>query len=430
MKLLHVLTLRLSAVKAVVIAFWAVLFYFAIVNEINDETDDVLEDHAEMLIRRALAGESLPESSNGTNNQFYLHEVSAAYAATRPRIWYKDSEVYIKDKNEYEPARIISYIYNDDKGRLFEMVVFTPTIDKDDMKKAFAYWLAALYAGMVLCIVIVNIRTLRKSMRPLQTLLDWLDGYRLGQQNRPLDIRTDISEFRKLGDTALRNMQRNEQLYELQKRFIANASHEMQTPLAVIQSRLEFLLEDGTLSEQQMGDIVKTLHTLKNLTRTNRSLLLLCKIDNGQFADTTRVDLGKLIRNILPDMEMIYANRKICVSIEEHGHAEADMNESLAATLVSNLLKNAFVHNVNGGRIIVNITPSALTVANTGTSEPLDGKRIFERFYHAPHQTASTGLGLSITQAICRLYGMRITYRFDDGTHSFNISLTKGYSRQ
>ena len=260
MKLVNLLTLRLSAIGALVFAFWATLFYFAIIDEINDEVDDSLEDHAETVIRRSLAGEPLPDEPATTNNQYYLHEVSAEYAASRSHIRYEDNEVYIKAKNEFEPARTISYIFNDDRGRFFEVVVFTPTIDKADLKAAVAYWLAALYAAMVACIVVVNRRSLRRGMRPLQAILAWLDDYRLGERNKEMPKNTSVTEFRRLGEAICRTTKRNEALFEEQKRFTANASHELQTPLAVIQSRLEMLLDDGQLTEQQMGEVVKALH--------------------------------------------------------------------------------------------------------------------------------------------------------------------------
>lgn len=410
MKLQNQITLRLSLIGALVFAFWAALFYFAIIDEINDEVDDSLEDHAEMIIRRSLAGEKLPREASYTNNQYYLHEVSAQYASQHSHIRYEDCEVYTKAKNEFEPARTISYIFMDDNGKFFEVVVFTPTIDKADLKAAVAYWLIALYAAIVTCIILVNLHTLTKGMRPLRAILDWLDAYRLGERNKAMDLHTNVTEFRKLANALERSTERNETLYEQQKRFIANASHELQTPLAVIQSRLEMMLDNGQLTEAQMGDVVKTLHTLKTLARTNRSLLLLCKIDNGQFTKTKHISMAATIGRLLPDMEMIYANKNIKVEMNVEADMTAEMDESLATTLAANLLKNAFTHGNDGGRIRICLKARAMTIANTGGDRPLDGEKIFERFYHSADKASSTGLGLSIAQAICRLYGMDILY--------------------
>lgn len=423
MKLIHLLTLRMAALKAILLAFWAVLFYFAIIDEINDETDDALEDYAETMIRKSLAGESLPDTPNGSNNQFYINKVSDDYAARTEHIRYGDMEVYIKEKKEFEPARTISYIYQDDNGQYNELVVFTPTIDKDDLKHAIFTWLVVLFAGLLLCMVAVNWQTLRRCMRPLHALLAWLDDYRIGRPGQPMSIKTNISEFEKLTDTVQRSVRRNEESYEQQKLFIANASHEIQTPLAVAQSRLEMLIDDDTLSERQMGEIVKTMHTLKNLSRINRSLLLLCKIDNGQFADATTVDFGGIAARQLPDFEDIYAHRGITANIGQTGKMTMTMNESLASTLTANLIKNAFVHNTEGGSVTIHTTQQLFRIENTGQPEPLDESKIFERFYHSPEKTTSTGLGLSIVKAICNLYGISITYRFGNNRHVFELSI-------
>ena len=141
MKLINYISLRLSVIAAVVLAFWSVFFYFAIIDEINDEVDDSLEDYAELVIRRALAGEPLPTASSGSNNQYYLHQVSAEYADTHPHVRYEDRTVYIREKREFEPARVITYIYTTGNDRFFEVEVSVPTIDKADLKEAIFYWL-------------------------------------------------------------------------------------------------------------------------------------------------------------------------------------------------------------------------------------------------------------------------------------------------
>ena len=169
------------------------------------------------------------------------------------------------------------------------------------------------YAAIVACIVVVDRRSLRRGMRPLQAILAWLDAYRLGERNKEMPQNTSVTEFRRLGEAISRTTKRNEALFEEQKRFTANASHELQTPLAVIQSRLEMLLDDGQLTEQQMGEVVKALHTLKALARTNRSLLLLSKIAGGQFTSTEAVSMAGTVDRLLPDMEMIYAHKGITV---------------------------------------------------------------------------------------------------------------------
>ncbi|MGN1263791.1 MAG: sensor histidine kinase, partial [Prevotella sp.] len=331
---------------------------------------------------------------------------------------------YIERKHEHEPARTISYIFMDDDGQYHRLTVFTPTIDKDDLKQAIVGWLVVLIGGLLLCMAFVNWHTLEHAMQPLQSLLHWLEHYRIGTTSGAMPhVETDVTEFRRLANTVADAIRRSEETFEQQKEFLSNASHEIQTPIAVVQNRLEMLLEDETLGEHAMGEVVKAMHALQALARTNRSLLLLCKIDNGQFTDTSTVDLGLLAENLFPEIAEAYDHLGVSVHVNTEGTAQLEMNESLARTLMTNLLKNAFLHNVEGGQIDMRVTHNRITLANTGKNVPLDVTKIFERFYHSPEKTSSTGLGLSIVKAVCAIYGISIEYRFAAGTHFFSLSL-------
>lgn len=425
MKLQNVITFRLSILKAVSIALWAVCFYFAIIKEMNNATDESLTAYAETLMTNYLAGEDMPVTDETSNNQYYIRSVDAGYAARTRHIRYKDMEVYFEGKNKYEPARTITYIFQTADGHYRELTVFTATIDKNNLKRAILYWLIALYAVLLIGVTVVNLWTVRHSMKPLRILLDWLDAYKLGQGGKPLDNKTDITEFKIMNETVRRSIERNERQYEQQKLFIANASHEMQTPLAVCVNRLEMMLDDEKLTEEQMAEIIKTLRTLKNLSATNRSLLLLCKIDNCQFANREPVDLGNMTERLLPDLESVYEYKNITLHVDFADTVVAEMDRSLAQVLVSNLLKNAFVHNVQGGSISVTADSRSMTVANTGVPRPLDEGKIFERFYHSADKKSSTGLGLSLVKAVCNLYGFGINYSFRDGQHVFTAVFSK-----
>lgn len=421
MRLLHVITLRLSLLATLILFCWSVFFYYTIMNEVNDEVDDSLEDYAEMIIIRSVRNEALPTASSGSNNQFFLREITPQYAAQTPHVRYEDRDVFIEEKDEFEPARVLTYIFQNDDGKFFELEVSTPHIDKKDLRGAIFYWIVFLFLAILLCILLLNLWTIGHSMRPLRKLLRWLDRYRVGEDNRPLDNPTKIYEFRKLNEVVKESIERTEVAYEQQKMFIGNASHEMQTPLAICNSRLEMLLEDPSLTERQMEEIVKTRQTLEQLSRMNRSLLLLTKIDNGQFADVADVNFTESIQRLLPDYEMVYASKNIRLQTELQGDFIVRMDESLAQTLLSNLLKNAFVHNHEGGEITIKATTDSLLFENTGAPESLNRDYIFERFYHSSDNRQSLGLGLAVVKAICQRYGLRIDYAFNNGKHAFTI---------
>ena len=280
MKLIYRIVIRISLLLILVLGVWAVFFYMAMMDEVNDEVDDSLEDYSEVIIIRTLAGEELPSQNTGSNNQYYLREVTEEYADSREDITYKDSMVYIVEKGETEPARILTTIFKDDENRFYELTVSTPSIEKEDLTAAIRNWMTFLYVALLLVIIVVNVWVFQQSMRPLYVLLHWLDGYRIGSKNKPLENDTQITEFRKLNEAAIRNAERSEQLFEQQKQFIGNASHEIQTPLAICRNRLEMMMEDESLSESQLEELMKTHQTLEHITKLNKSLLLLSKIDN------------------------------------------------------------------------------------------------------------------------------------------------------
>lgn len=422
MKLFYHVMIRLSMGVIVVLTAWAALFYVAMVDEINDEVDDTLEDYSDLIITRSLAGKELPSKDIGSNNQYYLREVDNAYAVSRNQISYTDSMVYIAEKNETEPARILTTIFRNEAGQYFELVVSIPTIEKKDLIEAIFYLVLTLYVALLMAIILINVWVFRKSMKPLYVLLRWLEDNRLGRKRTELRNPTNVTEFCQLNDAVNAYASHSEEVFEQQKQFIGNASHETQTPLAICRNRIELLMEDETLKEEQIDELAKTLQTLEHVTRLNKSLLLLSKIDNNQFGEETHVVMNDVLNHFLEDYKDVYEYRNIDVDMTEEGLFEVDMNEMLATMLVTNLLKNAFVHNADGGKIKVSFNSDAMEFCNTGDDAPLDPQRIFDRFYQGKKREGSTGLGLAIVHSICQQSGLQIKYEYRDGMHCFRVS--------
>lgn len=425
MKLFNRVLVHLLSGIFIILLGWAVFFYLGIMSEVNDEVDDSLEDYSELIITRSLAGKELPAHDSGSNNQYFLREVDESYVRSHQAISYRDSMIYIKEKNETEPARILTTIFKDKENRHYELSVFTPTIEKRDLQEAIFHLLIALFATLLIAILIINIWVFRRSMKPFYQLLNWLDKYRLGQENEPLDISTDTSEFRKLNETVKRYASHSEEIYRQQKLFIGNASHEIQTPLAVCQNRIEMLMEDESLSEEQLSELAKTYQTLEYVTKLNKSLLLLSKIDNSQFVDTTTVSINELVHRYMDDYQEVYDYKEIQITLNEKENFHLQINETLATMLITNLLKNAYVHNNEHGTIQIEIGKDYITFSNSGDLQPLDEKRVFERFYQGKKIEGTTGLGLAIVAAICRQCSLAVSYRFVNNMHEFHVTNNK-----
>ena len=401
---------------------WSVCFYMGIMTEINDEVDDSLEDYSELIIIRSLAGEELPSNDNGSNNQYFLQKITKDYALSRPDIIYQDSMIYIKEKKETEPARILTTIFRDANDEYYELSVYTPTIEKADLKESIFYLLVILFVSLSVVIIVINVWIFRICMKPFYRLLEWLEKYRVGTKNTLLENPTNTTEFQKLNEAVAQFASHNEEVFEQQKLFIGNASHEMQTPLAVCMNRLEMLMEDDSLTENQMKELIETYQTLEYASKLNKSLLMLSKIDNSQFVEEKDIDMNRLIKMYIEDYQEVYSYKDIEVHLEEEGNFVVRMNEVLAVVLVTNLLKNAFVHNVDNGYLYIYMTREGVKFKNSAENGPLDEKYIFERFYQAHRKEGSTGLGLALVDAVCRHSCLGIKYLYEEGWHIFELN--------
>lgn len=422
MRLVYRIVSRLSVALLIMMAVWAVAFYFIMTDEIDNETDDALANYARHLISRTLAGEELPSNDNGTNNTYYITEVSAEYAARTPVLLYSDETVYIYSLMESEPARVLKTIFRDSGGRFFELTVAIPSYEKQSLQQRILWWTLILYFMLLVAVIAVNAFIIRRSFRPLYALLGWLDEFRLGRDAPEISNKTDITEFRLLNEAMMRAVRKAGEMFDQQRLFTGNASHELQTPIAVCRSRLEMLAADPSLGEAQLEQIGAVLGTLDHLAGLNRTLLMLARIDNNGFPDSVPTDPGAIIRRLAGDYSEIYGHRGLAVEVRQKAAPKISMNETLASVLWGNLLKNAFAHSAEGGRITVEISARGVSISNGATGGPLDPVVVFRRFYRAGSGEGSAGLGLALVESICRLYGFGVGYGFGDGRHIFTVT--------
>ena len=424
MRLFSRIAIRLAATLIVLMSLWAVLFYFAMADQIHDEVDDALEDYTTLIITRKLAGRELPHAGDGSNNTFTITPVSADYARRNSHYRYHDESVYIPEKREYEPARVITTIFNDAEGQYYELKVSTPSFEKADLFSAVLLWIVALYVLLLLITVGITMLIFYRNMRPLYILLEWLDSYHPGVNPKPINNPTRVTEFKRLNVALQSAIDRSEQMLERQTQFIGNASHELQTPLAIIGNRVEWLLDESKLTDEQAMELYKINKTLSRAVRLNKTLLLLTKIENSQFIETSQVDLVAIVSETVESLSEIYLSRQIKFATDLPSKFEVQMNESLASTLVTNLIKNVYVHSEQGVEARAAIVGRKLIVENQGR-EMLDREHIFERFYQGSQRETSMGLGLALVAAICRHYNINIEYSFVNGSHRFEVDFVE-----
>lgn len=277
-----------------------------------------------------------------------------------------------------------------------------------------AFFFLILLGGFLL----LNKKLSRKLWAPFHATVGKLEAYDLKSQAPIALPRTDIIEFESLHTGIGKLIDGNLAAYREQKEFTENASHELQTPLAIVQSKLDLFLQTQGLTEEQSRIIEDANHSLSRVSRINRNLVLLAKIDNGQFTGGETIELTQMLRERRADMEDFISEKALLTEVTFAQSCEVTGNRVLTEILLTNLLMNAIRHTKAGGVIHIRLEDRMLDVANTGTI-PLSEDKLFKRF--SSTAVHSTGLGLAIVKEICQLYGWSAGYRFMNGQHHFSV---------
>lgn len=420
MKLLSYTYRKLALLLFLLMAVWGVLFYYAIIDEVVDETDDTLENYGEILMESALHDPSILETEGSLMSFYKFTPISEEEGRHYRQVFY-DATVYIELEDEDEPVRVMCTAFRMPDGQYYELKLMISILERDDMVEAMLWYLGALFLLFLICTSIGIQLVLKGVFRPLHRLLDWLHCIQPGKEVPPLDNPTKIREFRQLSDAALDMGNRSYKAYEEQKQFIENASHELQTPLAIVRGKVELLAESEGMTEQQMEQLDEIYATLGRAVKLNKSLLLLSRIENGQYTEMEDVSVDEILDELLPDLMDIYDKQVRLIRKREEQPFIIRCNHSLAQILVSNLVKNSLLHNREGGELQVLTTPTSLVIKNTG-DVPLDGEKLFRRFYHGMDgKKDSTGLGLAIARSIALSSSLKLTYEWQDGMHTFRL---------
>lgn len=412
MKLLNHTLLYLSVSLLAVLGLWALIFYVNMLGEVKDSIDDGLANYKMLIIYKAQKDTSMLRSAEFGDENYTIREISSAYAM-QVRDSYKDTLLYAERLNSYQPVRLLTTAFATEDGRYYELKIISAAVNKAELIRKLLLSLTVLYLLMLASIIAVNNFVLKRIWRPFYYLLNQLKKFKLANATtlfRP--AKTSVTEFGELNDTLLSLLRRNLDTFISQKQFIENASHELQTPLAISINKLELLAERNTLSEEDVQTVADIIQTLESLKRMNRSLLLLSKIENQQFAAEELVSFNGIINKLVNDFSDLSDFKEVQIMVLEEGQLQYEMNKELAEVLVMNLLKNAIIHNHVNGTVSITITSSSFSIANTGEPTPLDTMKMFDRFYKRSADRGSTGLGLAIVKAITHFYGFSIEYNY------------------
>ncbi len=285
---------------------------------------------------------------------------------------------------------------------------------------------AATVLLMLAISILLNRIVLRRLWTPFYRTLEKVKDFQLG--GAPLSLpptRTD--EFRLMNGTLEATTGKASQDYRLLKEFTENASHELQTPLSIIRSKLDLIIQDEALTDAQSTHVSGAYDAVQRLVHLNSSLLLLAKVEGEQFRNVSTIDVRVALEEKLEAMSPHIAASGLTVQPDLRS-ASWSANPALSDALMNNLLSNAIHHNREGGTIRVKLRQGRLTVINTGNTRPLSSEGLFTRFYKADAESTRTGLGLAIVRQICDVSGFEVTYRFEDDAHQFSIGWASALS--
>lgn len=393
-------------------------YYFILHFVLLDQLDNDLKVEEQEIIDYVKANKALPDAANYKDQE-------VAYESTNLPVKRRISsaDIFKEIENEYATNRqLIFPIYI--AGKYFKVSISKSQQETEDLIKLIAFITLALVALLLLVLFIINRFVLNKLWHPFNNTLSELKQFNVNT-NVPIKLNdSNINEFNEL-NKALTNMSsRVIKDYEALKSFTENASHEIQTPLAIANSKLELLIQSENFTAMQMNDIQTVHDEINRLSKLNQSLLLLTKIDNQQFQKSEQVDIAKIINKHLGKYEELITAKQISLTKNLDNTVLVLMNEALAEILISNLITNAIKHNIENGYINVALNSGGLIISNTGTVLNSNPVELFERFKKDKVNSESLGLGLSIVKKICEQYNFITDYAFKNEWHILTIRFT------
>lgn len=280
---------------------------------------------------------------------------------------------------------------------------------------------AIILLVLLITIVLVSRKSSVRLWQPFFSSIDAAEKFDLNRNNElRLPALTGTTEFDRLNESLNKLVENVNRAYHNQKQFVENASHESQTPLAIIRAKLELLINYPNIDEKEallLGDITNATNRLSEM---NKTLLLLAKIENNQFPETERINVNEVVQEISGNCEA-YIDDCPRMTSTVVDHITVTANRTLIEILVSNIINNAIVHNNEKKEIRISIEDSKVKIENTGNPLLIDPEALFERFRKNTYQKNTTGLGLALVKQICQLYGYTVKYNYINGWHNVEI---------
>lgn len=417
MKLQNKINIRFLTVSLLVFTVAGVIFYFALGNVINHNIRGILKSRKTnimLYLQHTKTDSIFPRSPDRT---IFIRQI----AKTEEHTSISDTLAYDEREKELIPFRKMVFTTTINNN-CFEVTILQSLPESEDLQVIIFYFMAILFLLITLALFFLNRWLSEKAWTPLFNSLSLLRSWKMSE-NQPVKFdQTGISEFDQLNRTLEEMIDKMQSDFINLKEFTENASHELQTPVAIIKSKLELLLNDPALTANQHKQLHDLFETVIRLSKLNEALLLLAKIENRQFAEKCDVDFCSLIHSRLEYLEELIELKQIEISLDFVHPFVVSIHPILAEILVNNLLSNSLKHNSTPGKITISTKQSQLIFANTGSPLMVEPLKIFKRFVRKSSSSESNGLGLAIADEICRTHHLSLNYSYSEPVHVFTLS--------
>nr|WP_245949260.1 HAMP domain-containing sensor histidine kinase [Lutibacter citreus] len=400
---------KIFLVTGLVLAILSVvLLYFYTKNLLQDEVEEELFSTEARIVSALENGEI----------EYSLQPVTEVKrVSVLKSLILKDTIIYDPSQDEMELFRELSTFKNINKIN-YKITVRTLVVESENILIAVVVAYLVVFSLAFLFLYYLNTSRNLKLWNPFFQNLEQMKSFSL-LSNKPLNlVESDILEFSELKNEIVTLTEKVKADYETLKQFTENVSHEIQTPLAVIQAKIDNIINGSSISEVQFKQITSIQKDIQRLKSLNKRITLLSKIDNNQFVKLEQINLNSFISNSVENFKELHNSN---ISFDFNNDLIVSMDSYLVEILCNNLISNAIKYSTNKDCILIKIKNQTLTISNFG-EEPLHNpEKLFLRFYKETNNKQSTGLGLAIVKKICDLYGYKLTYYYKEHKHFFSV---------
>jgi len=398
----------------VILLFTAITYYLAIHYILTNELDKDLTVEEQEINAYLQLYKKLPPPGN-FKDQIVKYS-STDRTTTR---LFSDTVYWNSAENENEPGRMLVTTVKLNQQPV-KVNIIKSKVEAEILVRIIFLITLGITVLLLVNLAIINRFVLKRIWKPFYVTLSQLQRFNITDGADFVVEETNTDEFNDLNDAARSLALRVRKDYNELKTFTDNTSHEMMTPLAVINSKLDTLLQAGPFTEKQGVLIEDVYNEMSRLSRLNQSLLLMAKIDNHLIQDKSSILLKEKVIEKIKQFHELSQNEHLSVSAILKDKSIL-MSNYLADILLNNLFSNAIRHNVKRGSIQIILNEQSLSFINTGKPEALNTEVIFKRFGKGD-QSEGMGLGLALAMQICNYYGYQLSYKFDSSHHHFIIN--------